>query len=248
MNFMMNKVKKIFDLVVAASLLLIFSPLLFIFIGLIYFQDFKSPFYVAERVGKGHHRFNMIKLRSMIANADKNGVDSTSNTDNRITGVGRVIRQYKIDELMQLVNVLICDMSIVGPRPNVNREVALYTREEDKLLSVKPGITDLASIVFSDEGDILSDKPDPDIAYNQLIRPGKSMLGIFYIEHRSISMDVQICILTALALISKNTALKGVVKLLKNSGASEELISIASRKEKLIPMPPPGSDEIVISR
>ena len=121
----------------------------------------------------------MYKLRTMIINADSTGVDSTSSNDNRITSVGKFIRKFKIDEISQLINVLLGDMSLVGPRPNVLREILMYTDLEKELLTVKPGITDFASIVFSDEGEILSDSDDPDIDYNQLIRPGKGYLGNF---------------------------------------------------------------------
>jgi lipopolysaccharide/colanic/teichoic acid biosynthesis glycosyltransferase len=114
----------------------------------------------------------------MIKNADQSGVDSTGAADRRITPVGHFIRRYKLDEITQLWNVLKGDMSLVGPRPNVQRETDMYTGIERRLLSVKPGITDFSSIVFSDEGDILKDHADPDIAYNQLIRPGKSALGL----------------------------------------------------------------------
>jgi lipopolysaccharide/colanic/teichoic acid biosynthesis glycosyltransferase len=108
----------------------------------------------------------------------------------RITPVGQFIRGYKLDELTQLWNVLKGEMSLVGPRPNVKRETDLYTKVEKDLLTVKPGITDFASIVFSDEGEILSGQSDPDVSYNQLIRPGKSRLGLFYIKVRSIKTDI----------------------------------------------------------
>lgn len=184
----------------------------------------------------------------MIVNADKSGVDSTSSNDKRITGVGRFIRKYKLDELSQLWNVLIGDMSLVGPRPNVKRETDLYTIEEKKLLTVRPGITDFSSIVFSDEGDILKDQSDPDIAYNQLIRPGKSMLGIFYIENRNFIIDIKLIYLTILAIISKEKALNSLVIILKKLGATELLIGISSRKNQLVPMPPPGANKIVTNR
>jgi lipopolysaccharide/colanic/teichoic acid biosynthesis glycosyltransferase len=184
----------------------------------------------------------------MIVNADKSGVDSTSSNDKRITGVGKFIRKYKLDELSQLWNVLIGDMSLVGPRPNVKRETDLYTSEEKFLLKVKPGITDFSSIVFSDEGDILKDHSDPDIAYNQLIRPGKSMLGIFYIIHRNFLIDIKLIYLTIVAIISKEKALSSVVNILKKLGANNILVEIASRKNQLIPMPPPGTKNIVTNR
>jgi lipopolysaccharide/colanic/teichoic acid biosynthesis glycosyltransferase len=107
----------------------------------------------------------------MVVNADKIGGISTAATDRRITPVGRLVRAYKLDELVQLWNVLKGDMSLVGPRPQVQTDAALYTQAEKRMLTVRPGITDPASIVFSDEGDILKDSADPDLLYNQIIRP-----------------------------------------------------------------------------
>lgn len=240
--------KRILDFILALIGLIISSPILLPVIFLVWIQDWHSPFYIAPRVGKGEKPFKMLKLRSMIVNADKSGVDSTSSNDKRITGVGKFIRKYKLDELSQLWNVLIGDMSLVGPRPNVKRETDLYTIEEKKLLIVRPGITDFSSIVFSDEGDILKDQSDPDIAYNQLIRPGKSMLGIFYIEKRNFLIDIELIYLTAIAIISKEKALKSLVLILKKLGANELMITIASRKQNLYPMPPPGANNIVTNR
>src|SRR5205085_5451329 len=171
--------KRLFDIICAAAGLVLTSPILLPVMFLIWRQDGFSPFYIAARVGRRESLFHMVKLRSMVKNADKSGVDSTSMDDRRITRVGQFVRKYKLDELTQLWNVLRGEMSLVGPRPNVKRETDLYTREEKRLLTVRPGITDFASIVFSDEGEILAGQPDPDIAYNQLIRPGKSRLGIF---------------------------------------------------------------------
>jgi len=106
----------------------------------------------------------------MVVNADKAGIDSTSNSEQRITSIGKIIRKYKFDELTQLWNILRGDMSLVSPRPNVKAEVDLYTDAEKEMLSVKPDITDFSSIVFSDEGKIFENKEDPDLAYNQLIQ------------------------------------------------------------------------------
>jgi lipopolysaccharide/colanic/teichoic acid biosynthesis glycosyltransferase len=240
--------KRIFDFILALIGLIISSPILIPVIFLVWIQDWHSPFYIAPRVGKGEKPFKMLKLRSMIVNADKSGVDSTSSNDKRITGVGKFIRKYKLDELSQLWNVLIGDMSLVGPRPNVKRETDLYTIEEKKLLTVRPGITDFSSIVFSDEGEILKDQQDPDIAYNQLIRPGKSMLGIFYIENRNFIIDIKLIYLTVIAIISKEKALNSLVVILKKLGTTDLLIQIASRKRQLVPMPPPGAKNIVTNR
>lgn len=240
--------KRLFDVVISVIGLLAASPVLLPVMFLVWWQDRHSPFYVAPRTGIDDSLFSMIKLRSMVINADKSGVDSTAANDRRITRVGHFIRRYKLDEITQLWNVLLGDMSLVGPRPNVKRETDLYTPEERRLLTVRPGITDFASIVFSDEGEILKGSSDPDIAYNQLIRPGKSVLGLFYIDHRSIMVDLRLVLLTAQAIVSRPRALTGVQKLLRSLGASRDILDMASRAQPLIPMPPPGALKIVTSR
>ena len=240
--------KRIFDFIASFWGLILASPLLLPVMYLVWRQDRHSPFYVAPRVGKGGALFEMMKLRSMVVNADKSGVDSTGVNDRRITRVGHFIRRYKLDELTQLWNVLKGDMSLVGPRPNVKRETDLYTAVEQTLLSVKPGITDFSSIVFADEGEILKDQPDPDIAYNQLIRPGKSLLGLFYIEHRSLILDIQLCWLTVLAIVSRQKALKSIVVVLQRLGADATLLELAAREKPLSPQPPPGGTKVVTSR
>lgn len=240
--------KRLLDVVASFVGLVLLSPILLPVMFLVWWHDGHSPFYIAPRVGKGDTQFHMIKLRSMVVNADKTGVDSTSANDRRITSVGHFIRRFKLDELTQLWNVLKGDMSLVGPRPNVKRETDLYTQEERKLLDVKPGITDFSSIVFSDEGDILKDQTDPDIAYNQLIRPGKSRLGLFYIDHQSFLLDIQLCLITVMAIFSRPHALKQINKIMKKLGGSQEILLLASRLQPLAPMPPPGGTKIVTSR
>jgi lipopolysaccharide/colanic/teichoic acid biosynthesis glycosyltransferase len=240
--------KRLFDVLASFFGLLVASPVLLPVMFLVWRQDGHSPFYVAPRVGKDGVPFKMMKLRSMVVNADKTGVDSTGANDRRITRVGYFIRRYKLDELTQLWNVLRGDMSLVGPRPNVQRETDLYTPVERRLLTVKPGITDFSSIVFSDEGDILKDEPDPDIAYNQLIRPGKSMLGLFYIESRTLLLDIQLCWLTVVAILSRQTALSGIQVLLQRLGADPSLLELAARQMPLTPRPPPGGTKVVTSR
>ena len=230
--------KRAFDLLAALVGLMLLAPILLVFIFLIWRQDYHSPFYIAKRVGRNGREFNMVKLRSMVKNADKSGVDSTSSDDMRITSVGHFVRKFKLDELMQLWNVLLGDMSLVGPRPNVKRETDLYTHSEKKLLTVKPGITDIASIVFSDEGDILFGKEDADISYHQLIRPGKSKLGLFYISRSGFWFDFYLVLLTVLAIISKPMALRLLKSKMWKLNASKELISIASRSQELVPSPP----------
>ena len=240
--------KRLFDIVVSFVGLLITSPILIPTMIAVWWQDYYSPFYIAPRVGKGEKLFRMIKMRSMVMNADKSGVDSTGANDNRITAVGRFVRSYKIDELTQLWNVLKGDMSLVGPRPNVKRETDLYTSEENRLLTVRPGITDISSIVFADEGDILKDSEDPDLDYNQLIRPWKSRLGLFYIEHQSLGVDLQLISLTVVAIISRQKALAGIKGILEKLNADDLLKVMAFRQEPLKRFPPPGALEIVQQR
>ena len=240
--------KRLIDLLAAFSGLIITSPVLLVVIFKVWMQDYKSPFYIAPRVGKDGKEFNMVKLRSMIINENGSGPDSTSANDNRITPIGHFIRKFKLDELSQLYNVMLGDMSLVGPRPNVKRETDLYTGLERNLLSVRPGITDFASIVFSDEGEILQNQEDPDLAYNQLIRPWKSRLGLIYIERRSLLLDIQLILVTVLGIISKQKALNWVVKQLMELGVEQDVVDAASRQKELLPFPPPGADEIVLRR
>lgn len=240
--------KRLVDVTLSGFGLAAASPVLLPVIALIYAQDRHSPFYVAPRVGKGEKIFKMIKLRSMVVNADKTGVDSTSSRDPRITAVGRFVRRYKLDELPQLLNVLKGDMSLVGPRPNVKRETDLYTKEEKELLSVRPGITDIASIVFADENEILKDSPDPDIDYNQLIRPWKSRLGILYVRHASVGLDLKLIWLTAMAVANRSAALERVGELLHELHADAYVARVARRTEPLRAHPPPGAVKVVTSR
>ena len=240
--------KRIFDLIFSFLGIVILFPIISIACLAIYLQDRNSPFYIAKRVGKNNNIFNMIKLRSMIIDAEKSKVDSTSIDDTRITKVGKFIRKFKLDELSQLYNVLIGEMSFVGPRPNVKRETDLYTKVEKELLKVKPGITDFASIVFSDEAEILRNEEDPDIIYNQLIRPWKSRLGLFYIQKKSLLLDLIIISLTLLNIFSRKTSLMLIYKIMKKLNAPSDLCKIALRREELNPLPPPGSNKLVTKR
>lgn len=237
--------KRLFDIVVSASILLLASPMLIIAMIAVWSQDRHSPFYMAKRIAKGGGTFTMIKVRSMIVRAETAGVNSTGLHDNRITKVGHTIRRFKIDELSQFINVLKGDMAVVGPRPNTwTWGVELYTKTEQEILSVRPGITDLSSIIFSDEGDILDGAENPDLLYNQIIRPWKNRLALWYIDNMTIKMDFQICLLTAMAIINKPKAIAGVCALLAKGGADPELIETCQRKLPLKAVPPPGGEEI----
>jgi|TARA_B110000879_G_scaffold21332_1_gene27117 lipopolysaccharide/colanic/teichoic acid biosynthesis glycosyltransferase len=240
--------KRFFDIFFSTFGILLLIPIFIPVLFLVWIQDWNNPFYVADRVGRDQKSFKMIKIRSMIVNADTTGVQSTSNDDMRITYIGKFIRKFKLDELSQLINVFIGQMSFVGPRPNVIEEVSLYSKEELRLLQVRPGITDFSSIIFSDEGDILNGSIDPDLDYNQLIRPGKGYLGIFYIEKRNFILDIQLILLTILAIISKKKSLKLISKIIKKYEGSKYLIELSKREEALTPTPPPGMNEVVHSR
>jgi lipopolysaccharide/colanic/teichoic acid biosynthesis glycosyltransferase len=245
----MNKIKtkRLIDIIFSLIILITLSPILIVILMAVWVGDKKSPFYLAKRVGKDNLDFTMIKIRSMSINAEKCGVNSTSSDDERITRIGHFIRRFKLDEIFQFLNVIQGNMFIVGPRPNTRKwGVDLYTSEEMKLLSVNPGITDFSSIVFSDEGKILENKENPDLSYNQLIRPWKSRLGLIYIKHQSIMLDLELMVFTLVALISKAMALKWVVKKLEKFNVDQKIIEVAKRDKELSPFPPPGSDKIVV--
>jgi lipopolysaccharide/colanic/teichoic acid biosynthesis glycosyltransferase len=227
--------KRLVDVVASAAGLLLLSPILAVVLFLVWRQDRHSPFYMGERAARGGGSFRMVKIRSMVVNAERSGVESTGAADGRITPLGHFIRRWKLDEVTQLWNVLKGEMSLVGPRPNTLREVAKYTPAERHLLDVRPGITDLASIVFSDEGDILKDAADPDDAYDKLIRPWKSRLGLVYVRNAGVLLDLKLIWLTVLAIVDKPEALRGVERELDKLGADRDLIAVSRREAPLKP-------------
>jgi lipopolysaccharide/colanic/teichoic acid biosynthesis glycosyltransferase len=234
-------VKRLLDVTVSALGLAVGSLILVPTIVVIWLQDRRSPFYVAERAGLDGTPFRMVKLRSMIVLADQAGVMSTAADDSRITTVGRFVRRWKLDELPQLWNVLRGEMSLVGPRPQVLGEVARYTEAERSLLSVRPGMTDLSSIVFADEGDILRGSADPDRRYDQVIRPWKSRLGLLYVRRgKHVSTDLYLICLTLLNGVSRAKALSRVSRLVCQLGGADELQNVARRLEPLRESLPPG--------
>lgn len=145
----------------------------------------------------------MFKFRSMVINADKIGPSSTTKSDSRLTPIGKFLRKYKLDELPQLLNVFIGEMSVVGPRPEVKQFTDMYNQRENTILSVKPGITDYASIWNSDEASILEGSDDPDRTYMEKIRPHKIQLQLKYISEQSFFTDLKIIFLTIKAIFSK---------------------------------------------
>ena len=241
--------KRLLDVVVSFVGLVAASAVLVPAMIAIWMQDRCSPFYVATRAGGGGKPFRMVKLRSMRILSDTTGVMSTAGDDPRITAVGRFVRRWKLDELTQLWNVLKGEMSLVGPRPQVLQDVELYTDEERRLLSIRPGITDLASIVFADEGDILRGATDPDLRYQQLIRPWKSRLGLLYVDRgRVVTVDLRLLWLTVLNALSRSRALAGVAALVTRLGGGAELVRLSLRNTDLTPAPPPGATEVFSGR
>jgi lipopolysaccharide/colanic/teichoic acid biosynthesis glycosyltransferase len=182
--------------------LLLLSPLFFFIACKIKWEDRGVVFYRGERAGLNGKLFLIYKFRSMVINAEEIGGSSTSHDDFRITKMGKVLRKYKIDELPQLINVLIGDMSIVGPRPEVPRYTDMFTQEEKAILAVRPGITDWASIWNVDEGAVLAGASDPEKAYEEIIRPTKLKLQLKYVHEHSFLTDMKIIVLTILAIIN----------------------------------------------
>ena len=181
--------------------LLFLSPL-FLIVALWIVLDNPGPiFYRQQRVGKDNKDFGLLKFRSMRVGADKMSLITIGDRDPRVTRAGYYIRKYKLDELPQLWNVLIGDMSLVGPRPEVRRYVDLYTPEQRKVLSVRPGITDYASIEYIDENRLLAQSADPDKTYIEEIVPAKIALNMRYINHRTIGEYMKIIFLTFAKII-----------------------------------------------
>jgi lipopolysaccharide/colanic/teichoic acid biosynthesis glycosyltransferase len=225
--------KRNMDIIISILGLIVLSPILIVFMVLVMLQDYGPALYRNDRVGKDGKTFKIIKLRSMIVGADKTGLESTSSDDQRITKIGSLIRKYKLDEVTQLWNVLIGDMSLVGPRPNTTNEVAKYSKSELRLLTVKPGITDISSIVFSDEGKILSSASQPDVEYDTLIRPWKSQLGILYVENANIVIDMYLLITTFVAILNKDLSSKMIILLLNHLNVDNAMKKMALRNDDL---------------
>ena len=187
--------KRIFDIVSSLFGLIVLSPFMLI-IAILIKLDSKGPvFFKQVRVTKNGREFKIFKYRTMKIGSDKYS-QITVGKDIRITKVGDFLRKYKLDEIPQLINVLIGDMSLVGPRPEVPKYVALYTEEQREILKVRAGITDYASIEFSNENDILANETDPEKAYIEKIMPRKIELNKKYLSEISVMTDIKIILLT----------------------------------------------------
>ncbi|HQO62086.1 MAG TPA: sugar transferase [Syntrophorhabdus sp.] len=197
-------VKRIFDIIASTIGLVVLGPCMFFIAWRIRYEDGGPVFYRGERMGLNGKPFRIFKFRSMVVNAEKVGPSSTSEDDARITKIGRFLRKYKLDELPQLINVLIGDMSVVGPRPQVKWATDLYTEEEKLILTVRPGITDYASILFHNEEEILKGSSDPDQDYLDKIHPTKTRLAMQYVQTHSFVVDMKIIFETITSVLNKS--------------------------------------------
>lgn len=197
----MKALIRLFDILISLCGLLFLCPL-FIIVAIWIVIDNPGPvFYRQQRVGLNGKDFGLIKFRSMRVGADKMSLITIGERDPRVTRAGFYIRKYKFDELPQLINVFIGDMSLVGPRPEVRKYVNLYTLEQQKVLSVKPGITDYASIEYIDENALLAKSNNPDKTYVEEIMPAKIALNMRYINHQTIGEYIKIIVLTFIKII-----------------------------------------------
>ena len=192
---------RFFDFILGLVGLVVLAPI-FIVLAIWIKIDSKGPvFYKQVRVGRNGIDFGLFKFRSMVVDADKKGLITVGGRDPRITRSGYFIRKYKLDELPQLINVLVGDMSLVGPRPEVRKYVDLYTDEQQKVLSVKPGITDYASIEYMDENEILGKSSDPEKTYIEDIMPEKIKYNMKYINNKNLFEYFKIILLTVLKIV-----------------------------------------------
>ncbi len=195
--------KRLFDIVAASCGLLVLSPV-FLLLAVWIKADSRGPvFYRQSRVGRGNRDFWLYKFRSMRVGADRAGLITVGGRDPRVTASGYYIRKYKLDELPQLINVLRGDMSIVGPRPEVRRYVDLYTPEQMHVLDVRPGITDLASIRYRNESELLARAEDPDRYYVEVVMQDKLRINLEYVANHSFVYDMRLIFKTFWAIIAE---------------------------------------------
>jgi lipopolysaccharide/colanic/teichoic acid biosynthesis glycosyltransferase len=198
-----NHAKRFFDIGVAIVSLVPLAPVLILIAVTVKLSSAGPALYRGTRVGLNGKLFAMLKFRTMVVNAEALGGSATAADDPRITSFGKFLRRYKLDELPQLLNVLFGDMSLVGPRPEVQKYVSLYSPEEQAILTVRPGITDWASIWNSNEAAVLEGSNDPEKTYEELIRPTKLALQLLYVRNRSFWVDLKIIFHTAAKLVDE---------------------------------------------
>lgn len=192
--------KRLFD-IVASGCGLLFLSTIFVLLAILIKLDSKGPvFYCQNRVGKGNKDFKLFKFRSMRVGSDKKGLITVGGRDPRVTRIGYYIRKFKLDEFPQLINVFIGDMSLVGPRPEVRKYVDLYSPEQMRVLDVRPGITDLASIRYRNENELLESAEDPDKYYVEVIMQDKLRINLEYIKTHTFLGDIKLIFKTLAAI------------------------------------------------
>ena len=195
--------KRLFDVVASGCGLLVLSPLFLLLAVWIKLDSAGPVFYRQTRVGRHNRDFRLYKFRSMRVGADRQGLITVGGHDPRITRSGYFIRKYKLDELPQLINVFIGDMSLVGPRPEVRKYVDMYTPEQLHVLDVRPGITDMASIRYRNENELLAQAADPDRYYVEVILPDKLHINLKYVARHSFWFDIRLIFKTFKEIIAK---------------------------------------------
>ena len=193
--------KRLFDVLVSLIMSVLLSPLLLVLALAVNFSSKGPVFYMQERIGKNEQPFRIFKFRTMFLDADKKGLLTVGGRDPRVTPVGYFLRKYKLDELPQLFNVVLGEMSLVGPRPEVKRYVEMYSTEQRKVLELKPGITDYASIEYANENELLGKADDPEKMYVEEIMPAKLKLNLKYVKEKSFFVDLKIIIRTVLKIV-----------------------------------------------
>lgn len=201
MLFILTFLKRFLDILSSSVVLLVLLPVWLVIALLIVMESKGGVFYKQVRVGKDNRDFFLYKFRTMRVGSDKKGLLTVGERDNRITRVGYFLRKYKIDEFPQLLNVIKGDMSIVGPRPEVRKYVDLYTPEQMKVLSVRPGLTDLASIKYVHENEVLAASDNPEQTYIDEVMPAKLDLNLQYIATQSLMGDIRLIFNTFLAIL-----------------------------------------------
>ncbi len=200
--------KRAFDILCASAGLLLLSPV-FVLIALLIKRDSRGPvFFRQVRVGLCGDPFRIVKFRTMVVDAESQGHAVTPGDDARITRIGRMLRRYKLDELPQLINVLAGKMSLVGPRPEVPRYVRLYSEEQKRVLTVRPGITGVSQLVFRDEEELLRGQSDVEAIYVSQILPAKLRLDLEYVQLRSLRGDLSLLMRTLGALLRRRAVLQ----------------------------------------
>lgn len=196
-------IKRLFDILFSLVVLILLLPVFVIIAIAIIIDDGFPVFYLQERIGKNFRPFKLFKFRTMYKNADKMGYLTIGARDPRVTKIGYYLRKYKLDELPQFINVLIGDMSIVGPRPEVKKYVDLYNEQQKKVLSTKPGITDYASIKYINENEILAHSENPEKTYIEEVMPEKLKINLEYIEKQNLLEDIKIILKTFIKILFK---------------------------------------------